>query len=151
MKLYGLHQDLRLKTFLDLQLKLYSQVGTDETALLYAATALAVSQAPQGLFHLEGSMQVLSDRLVAGLEKYGGKLLMRHSVEKIHTESGKVTGVTVRNHKGETWTESADEVVANVTAQNLVRLTNDPNLSNYQNRVEKLPQPSGGICSLFGC
>ena len=150
LKLYGLYENKRLKTFLDLQLKLYSQVGTDETALLYAATALAVSQAPQGLFHLEGSMQVLSDRLVAGLEKYGGKLLMRHSVEKIHTESGRVTGVTVRNRKGETWTESADEVVANVTAQDLVRLTDDKTLTNYERRVDKLPQPSGAFVVYLG-
>ena len=151
LKLYGLYENKRLKTFLDLQLKLYSQVGTDETALLYAATALAVSQSPQGLFHLEGSMQVLSDRLVAGLEKYGGKLLMRHSVEKIHTESGRVTGVTVRNQKtGETRTETADEVVANVTAQNLVKLTKDKALNNYQRRVEKLTQPSGAFVVYLG-
>ncbi|MGL5074665.1 MAG: C-3',4' desaturase CrtD, partial [Waterburya sp.] len=151
LKLYGLHRDRRLKTFLDLQLKLYSQVGADETALLYAATALTVSQAPQGLFHLEGSMQVLSDRLVAGLEKYGGKLLMRHSVEKIHTTSGKATGVTVRNQKtGEVWTESADEVVANVTAQDLVKLTQDQALNNYQRRVEKLPSPSGAFVIYLG-
>ena len=188
LKLYSLYEDKRLKTFLDLQLKLYSQVGTDETALLYAATALAVSQAPQGLFHLEGSMQVLSDRLVAGLEKYGGKLLMRHSVEQIHTELDKqypvrlgqgfltkaahgtkglpacdpqdrtfalrslrkVTGVTVRNRKGKTWIESADEVVANVTAQDLVRLIEDKSLDRYQRRVEKLPQPSGAFVIYLG-
>ena len=152
LKLYGLYEDRRLKTFLDLQLKLYSQVGADETALLYAATALAVSQAPQGLFHLQGSMQVLSDRLVVGLEKYGGKLLMRHSVEQIHTASGKVTGVTVRNQKtGDIWTEEADEVVANVTAQNLVRLTcEDKLLKNYKRRVDKLPQPSGAFVVYLG-
>ncbi len=151
LKLYGLSEDKRLKTFLDLQLKLYSQVGTEETALLYAATALAVSQAPQGLFHLEGSMQVLSDRLVAGLVKYGGKLLMRHTVEQIHSSSGKVTGVTVRNQKtGETWTEEADQVVANVTAQNLVKLTDDTSLRNYQRRVAKLPQPSGAFVIYLG-
>ena len=149
LKLYGLNEDKRLKTFLDLQLKLYSQVGTEETALLYAATALAVSQAPQGLFHLQGSMQVLSDRLVAGLEKYGGKLLMRHSIDKIHT-SGKVTGVTVRNQKGETWFEAADEVVANVTAQDLARLTEDKSFNNYQKRLDKLPQPSGAFVVYLG-
>lgn len=150
LKLYGLAGDKRLKTFLDLQLKLYSQVGTEETALLYAATALAVSQAPQGLFHLEGSMQVLSDRLVAGLEKYGGKLLMSHRVQQIHTESGRVTGVTVQNKKGETWVEAAAEVVANVTAQDLVRLTKDPALNNYQRSLEKLPQPSGAFVIYLG-
>ncbi len=41
---YGLYKNQRLRTFLDLQLKLYSQVDVDETALLYAATALGVSQ-----------------------------------------------------------------------------------------------------------
>lgn len=150
LKLYGLADHHRLKTFLDLQLKLYSQVGADQTALLYAATALAVSQAPQGLFHLQASMQVLSDRLVAGLEKYGGKLLMGHTVSQIHTDSGKVTGVTVSNRQGKVWTESADEVVANVTAQDLVRLTDAPQLDNYRRRVEKLPQPSGAFVVYLG-
>lgn len=60
---YGLGNDQRLKTFLGLQLKLYYQVDAESTPLLYAATALR-SQLPQGLFHLQGSMQVLSDRLV---------------------------------------------------------------------------------------
>ncbi|WP_036483320.1 C-3',4' desaturase CrtD [Myxosarcina sp. GI1] len=159
LKIYGLYDDKRLKTFLDLQLKLYSQVNADETALLYAATALAVSQSPQGLFHLQGSMQVLSDRLVAGLEKYGGKLLMRHSVEKIHTQAGKVTGVTVRNRQGEIKTIPAKQVIANVTAQNLVSLI-DTNVSGYgwrdkllnifQRRVDKLPQPSGAFVIYLG-
>jgi len=151
LKLYGLYEDKRLKTFLDLQLKLYSQVGTEETALLYAATALAVSQAPQGLFHLQGSMQILSDRLVTGLEKYDGQLLMRHSVEEIYIKSGRVTGVRVRNQKtGEIWTETANEVVANVTAQNLTQLTTDKSLHNYQKRIEKLPQPSGAFVVYLG-
>lgn len=151
LKLYGLYSDQRLKTFLDLQLKLYSQVSADETALLYAATALSVSQAPQGLYHLKGSMQVLSDRLVTALEKYGGKLEMRHTVETIQTEKGKVIGVTVRNQKtGQTWTEEAAQVVANVTVQNLVQMTE--NLSNllYQKRVEKLPEPSGAFVIYLG-
>lgn len=154
LKLYGLDRDQRLKTFLDLQLKLYSQVNADETALLYAATALAVSQAPQGLFHLQGSMQVLSDRLVAGLTKYGGKLLMRHNVEQIITAAGKVTGVTVRNQKtDELHIQAADEVVANVTAANLVQLL-APQLpssfTGYQHRVDKLPSASGAFVVYLG-
>ena len=153
LRLYGLGGDKRLKTFLDMQLKLYSQVDADNTALLYAATALAVSQAPQGLFHLEGSMQVLSDRLVAGLEKYGGKLYMRHTVEEIKSENGKVTGVKVCNQKtGETHIEAADEVVANVTVQNLVKLS-QPNSSSWQRyhqRINKLPEASGAFVIYLG-
>ncbi|GAB4549413.1 MAG: C-3',4' desaturase CrtD [Pleurocapsa sp.] len=158
LKLYGLYEDKRLKTFLDLQLKLYSQVDADETALLYAATALAVSQAPQGLFHLQGSMQTLSDRLVTALEKYGGKLFMGHSVEKIQVTAGKVTGVVVRNQKtGRTWTETATDIVANVTAPNLIKLLEsntslktDRAFQNYQRRIEKLPPASGAFVVYLG-
>lgn len=148
---YRLADNLRLKTFLDLQLKLYSQVDADETALLYAATALGVSQAPHGLFHLKGSMQVLSDRLVTALERDGGRLLMRHTVEQVLTEAGRVTGVVVRNQKtGEAWTEPAEHVVANVTAQDLVRLLGDSAPPGYQHRVEKLPPASGAFVIYLG-
>ena len=150
LKLYGLAGDRRLKMFLDLQLKLYSQVSADETALLYAATALSVSQAPQGLFHLQGSMQVLSDRLVAGLEKYGGKLLMGHRVEKIPTQAEKATGIIVKNNKsGESWLEKADHIIANTTVQNLVKLWDLPS-SNFQRKIDKLPESSGAFVVYLG-
>ncbi|HEY9644235.1 MAG TPA: C-3',4' desaturase CrtD [Coleofasciculaceae cyanobacterium] len=147
----GLGDQLRLKTFLDLQLKLYSQVDADETALLYAATALGVSQEPQGLYHLHGSMQALSDRLVAALERDGGKLLMRHTVERIQTENGQATAIAIRNQKtGETWTEPADHVVANVTVQNLMQLLGEQAPQGYQQRVDKLPPSSGAFVIYLG-
>ena len=170
---FGLKGDRRLQTFLDLQLKLYSQVTAAETALLYAATALGVSQTPQGLYHLEGSMQVLSDRLVASLERDGGKLLMRHTVKSIECNDAGTTGITVVNQKtGATWTETADQVVANVTAQDLVTLLGEqevgertngkigessyPNplpplsMSGYHRRVRRLPQASGAFVVYLG-
>ena len=148
---YGLYEDRRLRTFLDLQLKLYSQVDADETALLYAATALGVSQEPQGLFHLQGSMQTLSDALVEAIEKYGGKLLMRHRVERIDLSDGKTLGVTVRNQKtGETWQESTDEIVANVTVQNLVQLLGSQSPPGYKRRVDNLPPASGAFVIYLG-
>ncbi|MCL1471959.1 C-3',4' desaturase CrtD [Argonema antarcticum] len=160
LRIYGLGDDRRLRTFLDLQLKLYSQVDAEETALLYAATALGVSQEPQGLYHLVGSMQVLSDRLVEALERDGGKLLLRHSVDRICVENGKATGVRIRDRKtGDIWTESADTVVANVTAQNLVHLLsgeiNEPQRSRnipqgYRRRVDKLPPASGAFVVYLG-
>ena len=75
---------------------------------------------------------------------------MRHSVEEIHTAGGKVTGVTVRDRQGNTRIEPADEVVANVTAQNLVKLTPDKAFDNYQRRLDKLPQPSGAFVVYLG-
>ncbi len=180
LRLCGLGDNLRLKTFLDLQLKLYSQVDAEETALLYAATALGVSQEPQGLYHLQGSMQVLSDRLVGAIELYGGKVLLRHTVETIITTNGKATGTVIRNQKtGEVWTETADRIVANVTAQNLVKLLSSepivgnltdnltdnlsvksdtsetknqlPNqMAGYKYRVDKLPPASGAFVIYLG-
>ncbi len=151
LRAYGLGNDHRLRTFLDLQLKLYSQVSAEETALLYAATALAVSQSPQGLFHLKGSMQVLSDLLVAALERDGGKLLMRHTVENIQLENGKAKSVTIRNQKtGEVWEETAEHIVANVTVQNLVQLLGEKAPRGYKKRVDKLPSPSGAFVVYMG-
>jgi len=147
----GLEGDRRLKTFLDLQLKLYSQVNADETALLYAATALAVSQSPQGLFHLKGSMQVLSDLLEKALVRDGGLLQMRHTVQHIHTRNGQITGVTVKRQKtGEQWVEPADHIVANVTVQNLVALLGDAAPQGYCRRVEHLPAASGAFVLYLG-
>ncbi len=161
LRLFKLNDNLRLKTFLDLQLKLYSQVDTEETALLYAATALGVSQEPQGLYHLQGSMQVLSDRLVEALERDGGKLLMRHTVEAIETEKGIATAVRVKNQKtGEVWRETADFIIANVTTQNLVKLTGMGNSKpqtfsqflqwGYKQRVDQLPPASGAFVVYLG-
>ena len=146
----GLAKDRRLRTFLDLQLKLYSQVDVEETALLYAATALSVSQLPQGLFHLQGSMQKLSDRLVSALKRDGGKLLMGHTVECIKVEKGLATAVVIRNQNNEVWTEPADHVVANVTVQNLVHLLGDSAPRGYKKRVEKLPPASGAFVVYLG-
>lgn len=151
LRAYGLGNDQRLRTFLDLQLKLYSQVDANSTALLYAATALSVSQLPQGLFHLQGSMQVLSDRLVDSLKRDGGQLLMRHTVENIHVKDGFVTGVVIQNQKtGDIWTEPAEHVVANVTVQNLVQLLGENAPKGYKHRVEKLPLASGAFVVYLG-
>ncbi len=147
----NLEGDRRLKTFLDLQLKLYSQVDAEETALLYAATALSVSQAPLGLFHLQGSMQVLSDRLVESIQKNGGELLFRHRVEQIHLHQGRVASITVRNSQtGNTWQEPAHQLVTNVTVQNLVQLLGDQAPSGYRQRVDKLPSGSGAFVVYLG-
>lgn len=168
LRLFGLEKQQRLRTFLDLQLKLYSQVDAENTAFLYAATALGVSQTPQGLYHLHGSMQVLSDRLVSALEHHGGTLKMRHAVTRLTTDSqrgDRVVSATIRNVKtGETLTESYDAVVANVTVQNLVSLledatTIDPatrkptlprSMRGYRQRVETLPPASGAFVIYLG-
>jgi C-3',4' desaturase CrtD len=96
-------------------------------------------------------MQALSDRLVEALEKNGGKLLMRHTVEHIKVEKGKANTVVIRNQKtDEVWTEGADHVVPNVTAQNLVQLLGNKVPNGYKRRVEKLPPASGAFVVYLG-
>ena len=75
LQLCGCGQDQRLRRFLDLQLKLYSQEPANRTAALYGATVLQMAQAPLGLWHLEGSMQVLSD------QNDGGRGVQHRGVE----------------------------------------------------------------------
>jgi C-3',4' desaturase CrtD len=151
LRWYGLGDDIRLKTFLDLQLKLYSQVDAEETALLYAATALGVSQEPYGLYHLHGSMQTLSDRLVESLERDGGKLLMRHTVQRVVAENDRVKGVEIRDQmSGKVWIEPADQVVANVTVQNLAQLLGNTMPQGYRQRVDKLPDASSAFVIYLG-
>ena len=150
---YDLYDNRRLRTFLDMQLKLYSQTTADKTAVLYAATALGVSQAPHGLSHIKGSMQVLSDRLAESLKRDGGELHMRHTAEAIEVENNKPTRVKITNKKGDSWLEDADHVVANVTVQNLVRLAQANSKNNkmkgYGRRVEKLPPFFRCVCYLL--
>jgi C-3',4' desaturase CrtD len=151
LRAYGLAGDRRLKQFLDLQLKLYSQVDAEETAVLYAATALSVSQAPQGLSHVHGSMQVLSDRLMESLLRDGGQVVFRHRAEGIHVTQGRVAGVQLQHLKSqEIWTEPADHVIANVTVQNLVQLLGKHVPEGYQRRVENLPKGSGAFVLYLG-
>ncbi|PZO60367.1 MAG: C-3',4' desaturase CrtD [Phormidesmis priestleyi] len=147
---YGLYENKRLRTFLDMQLKLYSQTNADQTAALYAATALGVSQAPHGLFHLQGSMQVLSDSLLSALKRDGGELHMGHTAEAIEIENARPTQVKITNKQGDTWLEAADHVVANVTVQNLVRLAADSKMKGYEKRVKKLPPSAGAFVIYLG-
>lgn len=147
---FGLARDRRLRTFLDLQLKLYSQVNAEETALLYAATALAVSQTPLGLFHVQGSMQVLSDRLIESIQRDRGKILMQHRVIELDAKAKqkrvKVEGLRTK----EMWWDQADQIVANVTVNNFVKLLGDQIPKSYAQRVANLKPASVAFVVYLG-
>ncbi|MFN3927031.1 MAG: C-3',4' desaturase CrtD [Pseudanabaenaceae cyanobacterium] len=146
---FGLGGDQRLWAFLDLQLKLYSQVSAEETALLYGATTLCLSQAPFGLYHLKGSMQVLSDRLLEALKKYGGRYHAMHRIEKIEVKQP--PQVLVRNLRTrEAWWQPADEVIANVTVHNLCELLGEQLPKGYHRKVASLPTPAGAFVVYLG-
>lgn len=156
---FGLAGDKRLKTFLDLQLKLYSQADSEETALLYAATALGLQQEPLGLFHLKGSMQVLSDLLTDYITANGGQVLLRHRVLAIEPKEGtsqvqvqnlKANGKDSESQQPETWWQPADHVVANVTVNDWVRLLGKAAPTGYRRRVANLPHGSVAFVVYLG-
>ena len=68
LRICGLSKDIRLIKFLNLQLKLYSQEDIYNTAALYGSTVLQMSQHPHGLWHLQQSMQALSEALEYSLK-----------------------------------------------------------------------------------
>ena len=138
----------RLRRFLDLQLKLYSQEPADRTAALYGVTVLAMVQEPLGLWHLHGSMQALSNSLERALHQAGGELRLRHRVDTLQATSDgwHVQGI---GPKGQSFSIGAADVVCSLPPQSLPNLLGDQMPTGLQRRVEGLGDPSGALV-LYG-
>ncbi len=147
-RLCGCGTDQRLRRFLDLQLKLYSQEPSDRTAALYGATVLQMAQAPLGLWHLHGSMQILSDQLVAAMERDGGVLMLQKRVTRLERRA---TGwvVEAQGVKGSTSSFEAEDVICSLPPQCLLDLMPRDLPDGYLNRLRDLPEPSGALV-LYG-
>jgi len=156
LALTGCGGDPRLRRFLDLQLRLYSQEPADRTAALYGATVLAMGQAPLGLWHLQGSMQVLSQQLEQALAAGGGQLRLRHRVKALqrNNEPGggpgragwRLQGEQLGGAgKGQAFSLSATNVVLAIPVQSLPALLGQQLPAGYRSRIEDLSDPSGAL------
>ena len=148
LRISGCHTDARLRKFLDLQLKLYSQESASRTAALYGATVLQMAQSPRGLWHLHGSMQKLSDSLKTSFLRDGGKLLLGHRVTKIFNEKSSQTfKINIIDLKKKTCEFVASDVVISLPPQLLLDLIPvDGGLSKtYRQEILELPKPSGAV------
>ncbi len=148
LRICGCAHDKRLRHFLDLQLRLYSQKPAERTAALYGATVLQMAQEPLGLWHLKGSMQKLADHLASCISRDGGKLLTRHRVVGLagggHKHPWKVDVISPDERLLQL--ESRD-VVCSLPPQCLLKLI-QPGAGlpdSYRKRLELLPKPSGAI------
>lgn len=153
LALTGCGGDPRLRRFLDLQLCLYSQEPAERTAALYGATVLAMGQAPLGLWHLQGSMQVLSQQLEQALAAGGGQLRLRHRVKALqrNNEPGGGAGWRLQGEqlggagKGQAFSLSATNVVLAIPVQSLPALLGQQLPAGYRSRIEDLSDPSGAL------
>ena len=144
----GCDRDRRLRMFLDLQLKLYSQEPASRTAALYGATVLQMAQSPRGLWHLDGSMQILSDLLNKSFLRDGGTLLIGHRVTHITNEKkSNIFQVNVIDRKKNYINLNASDIVFSLPPQSLLDLIPiDGGLSTaYRESIKNLPQPSGAL------
>ena len=152
LRLCGCAQDPRLRRFLDLQLRLYSQEPADRTAALYGATVLTMAQQPLGLWHLEGSMQCLSDALERALARAGGQLRLRHRLTGLRPAEGRASAgwrLEGQGPAGRPFVLHAREVVCSLPPQTLPELLGDALPTAYRRRLAGFPDPSGALV-LYG-
>jgi C-3',4' desaturase CrtD len=149
LQLCGCGRDQRLRRFLDMQLRLYSQEPAERTAALYGATVLAMAQAPLGLWHLDGSMQQLSSALEGALARWGGTLQLRSRVTQLHPQpAGGWRLVCVGPDGRESQLEAAD-VVCTLPPQLLPQLLGEAMPAPYARRIAAFGEPSGALV-LYG-
>ena len=144
----GCQSDRRLRRFLDLQLKLYSQEPASRTAALYGATVLQMAQSPRGLWHLHGSMQILSDLLKNSFLRDGGNLLIGHRVMSIFSEKATNTfTVNVIDRRKNLIQLNASDIVFSLPPQSLLDLIpiNGGLSKTYRECINNLPKPSGAL------
>lgn len=149
LRLTGSAGDHRLRRFLDLQLRLYSQEPAERTAALYGATVLAMAQEPLGLWHLEGSMQTLSTALERGLAQAGGGLKLGHRVRRLKPPStGLAPGVWVvegQARGGAPFQIAARDVICTAPVQALPELLGEALPQGYRRRLAGFDDPSGAL------
>ncbi len=145
LRLSGCGSDRRLRRFLDLQLRLYSQEPAEGTAALYGASVLTMAQAPLGLWHLQGSMQALSTRLETALAAQGGHLHLRHRVTSLQPAQPKGWYVRGEGPDGGPFTSLSRDVIVTLPPQALTGLLGAAMPESYRERISGFPDPSGAL------
>ena len=147
LRLCGLSKNKRLIKFLNLQLKLYSQEDIYNTAALYGSTVLQMCQNPHGLWHLEKSMQSLSEKLEDSLYKTGANIIFEHEVKSMIFDDTKKCWKVLAESKKNSLKLYADHIVYTPPPQALLKHLREPlkEKLNYKKRLISLPEPSGAL------
>ncbi len=106
--------DPELVRFFDMLTRVFSYVDAAECPALLSLTMFADNHVG-GAYYPAGGPQMLPNKLERAIERFGGQMLYRQSVEEIIIEGGRARGVRLANGV----TIAADRVVANATIWNL--------------------------------
>jgi C-3',4' desaturase CrtD len=132
-RLTGASDALRL--FVDAQLLISAQAGSENANALYGAAALDLPR--RGVVQLEGGMGTIAETLVDAVRRHGGKVLYRHEAACILMKDNRPTAVQTK--RGISF--PADMVISNLTPWNTADLFEHERPSSLQ----RLPaQPKDG-------
>ena len=147
LRICGLSRNERLINFLNLQLKLYSQEDVYNTAALYGSTVLQICQQPYGLWHMDKSMQSLSEGLEDSLHKTGANIFFGQEVNSIIFDSQAKCWKVFAKSKNSYLEYQANDIVYTPPPQSLLKHLKDllSKEQSYKNRLTTLPAPSGAL------
>ncbi len=147
LRICGLSKNERLINFLNLQLKLYSQEDVYHTAALYGSTVLQMAQQPHGLWHLQKSMQSLSEALESSLSKTGVDLIFGQKVNSIKFDDLTKCWNVSAHSKENYFAYQAKDLIYTATPQSLLKNLKEPlnRKKSYKTRLMNLPTPSGAV------
>ncbi len=147
LRICGLSRNERLINFLNLQLKLYSQEDVYNTAALYGSTVLQMCQQPHGLWHMNKSMQSLSEGLEDSLHKTGANIFFGQEVNSIIFDSQAKCWKVFAKSKNSYLEYEANDIVYTPPPQSLLKHLKEllSKEQNYKNRLTTLPAPSGAL------
>ncbi len=147
LRICGLSKNERLIKFLNLQLKLYSQGDVYNTAALYGSTVLQLCQEPHGLWHMNKSMQSLSEALEDSLNKTGANIIFGEEVNSIIFDDQTKCWKVFAKSKNSYLVYHANDLVYTPPPQSLLKHLKDliSKKQSYKNRLATLPEPYGAL------
>ncbi|MEM6344725.1 MAG: NAD(P)/FAD-dependent oxidoreductase [Bacteroidota bacterium] len=120
LRKYGLRDNQRFVDFVNEQLLITAQNKLEEVNVLFGATALCYTNYTN--YYMPGGLLQLVDPMVMYIERQGGSVLLRETVEKIVPRSGQYEITTDKN------THIAKAVVSSIPINNTLPLFNDGEL-----------------------
>ncbi|MEO8610861.1 MAG: FAD-dependent oxidoreductase [Chloroflexota bacterium] len=147
---YGLAQDMSFLRFIDAQLLISAQTTSRHANAAYSATALDLAR--QGVVHIEGGIGGLAETLVEYIRNLGGQVLYRQRVNKVHVESGRISGVSVQTGRRAKKDDflPCDFLVANVSPWSLDELLAESSPARLRQEVTNRPAGWGAFALHVG-